>query len=1012
MSIARASLKRRLVILFLCAIVAVAGVAAYFSIGKLEDPEFTIKTALVTVIYPGASTYEVEREATSRVEDAVQAMGEVKRIRSLSTPGMAIIYVDIKDKFMARDLPQIWDVLRQKLYDVQVKMPKGSTILIDNDFGDVYGQYYALVGDGYNMRELWDYADFLKKQLVLVPEVARVKILGEQQEAIYVELSTSRLTSLGISPAMIISVLNQQNNISAVGNTMLGDRYIRISPSSAIMSVEDIGDLVIGGVGGRLIRLKEVAEVRRAERNPQRFMMNFNGRPALGIGIATVKGGNVVSMGERVTARLKQLEGHRPVGMELNEIYMQSQQVTKSINDFIVNLLESLTIVVGVLLVFMGLRTGLLIGIVLLLTVAGTFAIMNAAGIFLQIVSLASLIIALGSLVDNAIVVSEGMLVGVERHIPVDDAADQAVESSKWAMLGGTVIAVMAFCPIGLSRDSTGEYCRSLLQVVGISMFLSWIAALTVTPVFGSLMLKPGKQNTDPYDRTLFRMYRSFLERCLRHKITTLALTAAMFAFAVYGCMNLDKTFFPDANTAYFTVDLWQDEGTNLKANRETTLELEKYLREQPETKNVTSFIGGGSLRFMLTYSPLQPNSAYSMLLVETKNAEETQPLLLKTQNRIDNDMAGTSGVCKRFSKGSGMAPKIEVRFYGENPAVLRELASQARKIVEGDPDHNFVRIDWREPVEVFKPQVLKDQMQNLGLSRPLINGAILSATGGLPVGVFRDGDKSLPIMIAMLPEQRDRIDRLKSFPVWAPTANSMVPLGTVLSSLDVDFEDHIIWRRNRSRVITVASEIKPGANADQMRARIHDAIENIKLPMGYTLEWGGEKELSDDAINGMKVTFFPALLAMFTIMVFLFNSFRPPLIIFAALPLIIIGVVPGLWVARMPMSFLAIVGMLSLVGMLAKNSIVLLDQVSEDFAAGKNPYLSIVNDAVGRLRPVAMSALTTVLGMIPLIKDLMFGPMAVTIMAGLTVSTVLTLIIIPVMTAIVYKVPCPEKNG
>ncbi|MBR0150132.1 MAG: efflux RND transporter permease subunit [Synergistaceae bacterium] len=415
MDIARASIKRFRVVIFLCVLTLVGGVMAYFEIGKLEDPSFTIKTAVVSAVYPGASAYEVETEVTARIEDAIQAMGEIKHIRSRSTPGMAIIYVDIKDEYTSNELPQIWDKLRQKVNDAQVYMPSGTTIIINNDFGEVYGQYYALIGDGYTMKELYDYADFLKKNIVLVDEVASVKILGEQTEAVYIEFSASRMSSLGISPLMVLAALTQQNMLTATGNMTLGDRYIRISPTSGIISVEDIGDLVIGGSGGNLTRLREIAEVRRAYADPQTFKLKFNNRPALAIGISTVEGGNVVNMGRAVSKRLKELEAFRPVGIELTPIYLQSDQVTSSVNDFIINLLESLAIVVGVLLVFMGLRSGLIIGLVLLITVAGTFVIMNYMGITLQIVSLAALIIALGSLVDNGIVVAEGMLVGVER---------------------------------------------------------------------------------------------------------------------------------------------------------------------------------------------------------------------------------------------------------------------------------------------------------------------------------------------------------------------------------------------------------------------------------------------------------------------------------------------------------------------------------------------------------------------------------------------------------------------
>jgi len=1010
MKIARASIERRLVVLFLCLLVAVAGVFAYFRIGKLEDPTFTIKTAVVTAVYPGATAYEVESEVASRIEDAVQAMGEIKHIRSHCMPGMAIIYVDIKDKYTSAYLPQIWDVLRQKLVDVQPYMPAGCTVMINNDFGDVYGQYYALIGDGYTMKELWDYADFLKKQLVLVPNVASVKVLGEQSECVYVEFSTNRLSSLGISPQAIIQVLNQQNTLSAVGSTLQGTRFVRVSPTSSITTVDDIGDLVIGGAGGKLVRLREVATVRRDFADPQTFMLRFNGRPALGLGIATVPGGNVVEMGEAVTKCLRGLEVHRPIGMELEEIYMQSDQVTKSINDFIVNLAESLAIVVGVLLVFMGLRTGLLIGIVLLLTVAGTIAIMNACGIFLQMVSLAALIIALGSLVDNAIVVSEGMLVGVERGQAIEDAADDSVEGAKWAMLGGTFIAILAFAPIGFSQAQAGEYCRSLYQVVAISMSFSWVMALTATPVFGSLMLKPGKADVDPYNKPLFRAYRWLLEACLRHRLLTAAATLAVFAASVWGFTRLEQSFFPDANTAYYTVDLWGTEGRSLEATRASAVELESYLRAMPEVKNVTDFIGGGSLRFMLTYSPPDPNTAFAQLLVETKDFRDMRSVLLKTQKHIDEAMPGVSGICKPFSKGSGMTPRLEARFYGTDSATLRELAEKAKSIFEADPSHKFARLDWRTPVEVIRPRVMKDQMRNLGLTRPMINQDILIATTGLPIGGYRDGDKTLPILAVVEPGERYRMDRLKSFPIWAPTANATVPLGTVIASLDTRFEDNLIMRRDRSRVLTAATDTVLGSNADAMLRRVRPLIEAIPLPVGYSIDWGGEQELSNESLDSMKVAFAPALVLMFTVMVFLFNGLRQPLIIFASLPLILIGVVAGLAIAGMSVSFLAIVGLLSLVGMLAKNSIVLLDQVSVDFAAGRDRYEAIVEDGVGRLRPVSMSAITTVLGMIPLIPDLMFGPMAVTIMAGLTVSTVLTLIVIPVLTAMVYHVPCPKK--
>lgn len=1011
MDIARSSIKRYRVVLFICLLTLIGGGLAYREIGKLEDPSFTIKTAVISALYPGASAYEVEQEVTSRLEDAVQAMGEIKHIRSRSTPGLAIIYVDIKDEYDSSQLPQVWDKLRQKVNDAQVYMPSGATVLVNNDFGEVYGQYYALIGDGYTMKELYDYADFLKKNIVLVPGVASVKILGEQTEAIYIEFSASRMSTLGISPLIVFAALTQQNTLTENGSITLGDRYIRISPTSAILSVDDIEDLVIGGSGGNLTRLRDIATVRRDYVEPQSFKLKFNDRPALAIGISTVAGGNVVDMGNAVAARLKELEAFRPVGIELAPIYMQSEQVTKSVNDFIINLGESVAIVVGVLLIFMGLRSGLLIGLVLIITVAGTLVIMNQMGVTLQIVSLAALIIALGSLVDNGIVVAEGMLVGTQEGKSIDDAASETVNGSVWAMLGGTFIAVLAFAPVSLSKMQAGEFLRSLLQVIGISMMLSWFAALTVAPVLGKVMIKAEKKEGDPYNSFLFRWYRAVLEACLRNRTLTVIITLAMFGASLFTFSRMQTSFFPDAETVYFSIDLWSQEGISLEAQERATQQLADYLNSQPGVKNVTQFIGGGGLRFMLTYSPPENSTAFSQLMVETEEGKFTRPTLKKAQAYIDEQMPEAEGHCRLFARGSGMSEKIGVRFYGDDPAVLRRLARQAMEIMEADPSSQFVRDNWREPVEVIRPRILKDQMQNLGLGRPLINYAIQTATTGMAVGAFRDGDKSLAIYAALSPEERNNIALLSSLPVWSPALNKSVPLGTVFTELETVFEDGIIMRRDRSRYITAMSEVKLGRNADAMIARIRPKIDAIKMPLGYWLEWGGEHELSDESIEGMAVMFPIAILIMFVIMVFLFNGFRQTVIIFVSLPLILIGMVMGLFFAGMDLSFMAIVGLLSLVGMLAKNSIVLLDQVSADFAAGRDKYEAIVEDGISRLRPVAMSALTTVLGMLPLVWDVMFGPMAVTIMAGLTVSTVLTLLVIPVLTAIAYNVPCPDPD-
>ena len=506
-------------------------------------------------------------------------------------------------------------------------------------------------------------------------------------------------------------------------------------------------------------------------------------------------------------------------------------------------------------------------------------------------------------------------------------------------------------------------------------------------------------------------MYRSILKGCLKHRFLTVIVVIALFAVSMFIFSTMETSFFPDAETVYFNADLWSQEGISLNAQEKNTQKLVDYIKSNSGVKNISQFIGGGGLRFMLTYSPPENNTAFSQLLIEMKNGKDTRPMLLKTQKFVEENMPEVQIDCRLFARGSGMSEKIGARFYGEDPEILRQISKKALQIMENDSSSRFVRDNWRERVEVIRPKIMKDQMQNLGLSRPLINQSILAATTGATIGAFRDGDKSLPIKLSFTDNERNNIDLLSSMPVWSPATNKSVPLGTIFSELETVFEDNIIMRRDRSRYIAAMSEVKLGKNADAMFARIKPEIEAIKLPLGYSLEWGGERELSGESMAGMAVAFPPAILIMFIIMVFLFNGFRQTIIIFLSLPLILIGVVGGLWIAGMDVSFLAVVGLLSLVGMLAKNSIVLLDQVSADFEAGRDKYEAIVEDGVSRLRPVAMSAVTTVLGMIPLIWDVMFGPMAVTIMAGLTVSTILTLLVIPVLTAIAYNVQIPEGD-
>ncbi|MDD4365882.1 MAG: efflux RND transporter permease subunit, partial [Synergistales bacterium] len=581
MNIASFAIRKKTITLFLTVLIAFGGVLAYGRLGKLEDPEFTIKTAVVITSYPGATPREVEEEVTDAVETAVQQLGQVKRVRSLSQEGLSTVYVDIKDDYTARDLPQIWDELRRKVNDGQRNLPPGAgPSLVNDDYGAVYGVYFALTGEDYTMEELRRTADFLRKELLLVKGVARVEIGGIQREGIFVEIPRATLSQIGIPLSQIVQALQAQNLVVTTGKVDVGTERLRIDPTGAFTSVEQIGSLLLRGGKGDLIRLEDIAAISREPIAPSQSLMRFDGRPALGLGVANVPGGNVITMGEAVKRRLAELEPQIPLGMDLGLIYYQSDTVKEAINNFVVNLIEALAIVIALLLVFMGLRTGLLIGAILLLTILATFVAMKVAAIDLQSISLGALIIALGMLVDNAIVVADGMLVRIEGGQDRNGAAEDVVSQTQLPLLGATFIAILAFAPIGLSPDSTGEFCRTLFQVVGISLFLSWILAVTVTPLLGVMTLKasPAKEGRDPYDSPSYRLYRAFLTLCLRRRVAAVAVTAGLLILSFVGFGHVSKAFFPDSESPQFAMDFWWPQGTRIEETSTQLARIEKYL--------------------------------------------------------------------------------------------------------------------------------------------------------------------------------------------------------------------------------------------------------------------------------------------------------------------------------------------------------------------------------------------------------------------------------------------------
>ena len=1015
MNLAAFSIRYKTVMLVFTVMIVLGGIQAYTSLGKLEDPEYTIKTAVVITDCPGATPQEVEEEVTDKIEKAIRQMEQIKHLRSLSKEGRSTIYVDIKDKYTSKDLPQIWDVLRRKVGDVQAQLPpETKTSVVRDDYGDVYGIFYAITGDGYSYAELRDFVDFLKNRLLLVKDVARIEISGIQNEVIYIEFSREMISKLGMSPDMIYATVSAQNEISQSGKTQVGPDYVRIYPTGKFTDVKQIGNLVLRGKeSGKLIRLKDVATIRRGYEEPPESLIRLDGKRALGMGISTVSGGNVVTMGEAVKKKLSELEPQIPIGMKMGVIAYQSETVEASVNNFLVNLIEAVIIVIVVLVIFMGPITGLLIGFILLLTIFATFIGMKICAIDLQSISLGALIIALGMLVDNAIVVAEGVLVGIQTGQDKIKAAEDTVGRNSASLLGATVVATLAFAAIGLSPDSTGEYCRTLFYVVGLSLMLSWLLAVTITPVLAVMFLKAPKdsENVDPYAGKFYQIYRGLLVSAIRYRWAMVIIMCSLLALSVFGFGFIKKSFFPTSEVDKIMLDVWNPEGTYILKTSEDVKKLEEFLKKQPEVKQLNSFVGGGAQRFILNYNIEDSNGAYGQIIVQVTPENLNEKLVSitrKAKEFASKNLLDSMLRVKKFEKGSGNDKKIEFRISGFNPVVLRELAGQVEQVMRANPYIENVRTDWRNKKLIYRPQVNERNARRAGLTQKDISKSLQQAYNGVPVGLYRENDRLLQILSRSVKEERTNINSIYSVQLWSDPLKKFVNLMQLVTGFDAQWNDAIIRRREGTRTITVQSD--PLINTAKVHEMIREKIESIPMPLGYYWEWGGEFESSRDAQKGISGMLPITFIVMMLIVLFLFNSLRQTFIILLCLPLALIGVTLGLLGFGSPFSFFAMLGLLSLIGMMIKNGIVLIQEVDDQINAGKDPYDAVVDSGISRFRPVLMAAMTTVLGMIPLLWDVMFNSMAVTIMCGLTFATALTLIFVPVLYCIFFKIPTPKK--
>ena len=1007
MKITEFCLENRVTTLFLTVVVIVGGLQSFNTMGRLEDPEFTIKDALVITPYPGASAEEVEQEVSDEIEIAVQQLGQLYEVESRSARGVSTVTVSIKDRYDKELLPQVWDELRRKVGDAQVNLPPGAgPSIVNDDFGDVFGVFVALYGEEYSYAELYEVAKFLRREFLLVQDVAKVDIFGDQSEVVWVELDRDRISQLGLSPGVIINEVQSRNIVSNAGRVNVGDDFIAIHPTGLVDSVEEIGGIMIsGGAGQAQIFLRDVAEVRRGYQDPPPNILRFDGERAVGIAISTAQGGNVVTMGEALRDRFFQIEDQIPLGIDFGIVSLQSDSVTTAINGFVVSLLQAVIIVVVVLLFFMGLRSGLLIGFVLFLTIAGSFVFMSAAGVLLERISLGALIIALGMLVDNAIVVVDGMLVRIQQGMDRSKAAVAVVKQTAWPLLGATIIAVLAFAAIGTSQDSTGEYTRSLYTVILISLLFSWVTAVTVTPLLGVMFIKaPEGEVKDPYGGKFYQRFRGFLNACIRARWLTVAVVVGVFVASVLGFGNLKQSFFPDSTRPQFMVDYWLPQGTRIERTEADVKTIEEYVRGLEGVTHVTSIVGQGAPRFLLTYTPEKQNSAYAQLLVDVVNRNDVDVVADQVQAYLESNYHDAVPQIRKFVLGPGDPGLIQARFIGEDLDVLRELGAEAEAIMHAHPNTFGIRQDWRQRTMVVKPIIAQEQANLNQITRQMISSTILQAFQGITVGVYREGDELLPIIMRAPEDQRLDVSSIQNLQIWSPAAQRMIPLRQVVSGFETVFEDDIIYRIDRQRAITVLSDPREGV-APPLLADLRPPIEAIDLPPGYRLEWWGEYRNSNKAkasLAGPMPFFF---LMMVLITVVLFNSMKQTAVIWLTVPLAVIGVTIGLGVTAQPFGFMALLGFMSLSGMLIKNAIVLIDEINLQSTQDKPAIDAVLDSAVSRLRPVAMAAATTILGMAPLFPDAFFVSMAVTIAFGLGFATILTMVVVPVLYSAFFKV-------
>ena len=1007
MKLVKYFLSKKPVTILLLVLVLAGGLLAYVKMGKLEDAPFTIKQALVLTPYPGASPSEVQSQVTDVLEESIQALGELYYLKTENRAGLSKITVYVKKETRADEMQQLWDKLRRKVSDVQSKLPEGAgPSVVNDDFGDVLGVFYGLTGSGHSYRELEDEAKLIKNEILKVKDVAKVEIYGTQTPTIDISVSPSVMARSGITMADIARAFEAQNKVVDAGGIDVGSNRLRIESTGNFYSLDDIRNLTIVSRTGEHFRLADITRIEESYQTPASNLMRINGQPAVGIAISTVPTGNVVDMAAAVKESLQQMSGSMPEGFELVTLYDQGYESAVANQGFILNLIISVLTVVAILLFFIGFKNGLLIGSGLVFSIFATLIVMLCTDIALQRMSLAAIIIAMGMLVDNAIVVSDSALVNMQRGMRKRVAIMRACSSTALPLLAATVIAILMFLPIYFSPHITGELLSSLVIVIGVSLMFSWVFALTQTPFFIQEFVRrprPEELKSALFDGKYYNMFRRSLHWVIKHRYATIACMVLLLVLSAWSFKFIPKVFVPALDKQYFTVDVWLPEGSNIDETGKLAEEMAEYIRTHGEAEMVSTFIGRTPPRYYLSNVAFGPQSNYTQLLVKCHTSEESRRLNAALQDSIRLKFPGPLIKVNKFELSPLTEAVIEARFLGPDPAVLDSLVGQAIEIMRRNPKVADARNEWGNMALMLRPVYDPVKAGELGITKAQMMQSVRSISDGVPVGIYRDNEKKVPVLLKS--EGYDITDAasLGNFSVW--NGERSAPLSQVTERIETTWEFPQMRTYNRQLSMAAMCGVKPGHTMAEVHGEIRSEIEAMLLPPGYTFFWDSQYKDQGEAMEAIAKYFPLAFLMLIVILVALFGNFRQPIIILCILPLSLIGVAVGMLLTGFDFGFFPIAGWLGLLGMIIKNVIVLIDEINIQRREGVPAYTAVIESTVSRTRPVLMAATTTILGMVPLLFDIAFGGMAATIIFGLTFATLLTLFVTPALYILFYRI-------